>query len=93
MIPYNEDDSRVDEFWKVAAVKHETMPAGQKEESQDSIETGGTSSLAGISMGRWWRQAEEVLPPMHLAIAWFDLLLVNEESLLDCEFRALLRSR
>jgi DNA ligase-4 len=76
MVPFNEEEDRIDEFWKLATVKHNIVPTGVVANSQDSVETGFTG-------GDGSAEVEAGLDRLHLMIVWFDVLLLDGETLLD----------
>lgn len=102
MVPYNEAESRIDEFWKLDAVKagHDPTtvasnsssplkPNGNLNSSQDSNMTGHTESFDASAERRNNRKeggGGRRENDLHLMIVWFDILLVGDESLLDCKF-------
>lgn len=56
-------------------------------DSQDSIETGHTDSYeASLERRRSERIRKRTENNLNLMVVWFDLLLVGDESLLDCEY-------
>lgn len=74
MVPFNEKERRIDEFWRLSSVKkgeHRTV-----EVEAESYETGHTASPVKRAAG----------PPMHLAIVWFDILYVDGTSLMHGSF-------
>ncbi|GAA6059260.1 hypothetical protein JCM10212_006653 [Sporobolomyces blumeae] len=84
MVPFNEDEEQIDEFWKLNSVKtgrEDPAPRGRSE--QDSIETGGTGATPSPRRGRGMSQ----IPNLHLMVVWFDMLLVGDESLLETSYQ------
>ncbi|KAK4698270.1 hypothetical protein P7C70_g8011, partial [Phenoliferia sp. Uapishka_3] len=83
MVSYNETDKRIDEFWTLASVKHGGIPtdylaADVPTNSQDSTSTGHTNSPGGRGARR---NLLDDAPSMHLMVVWFDVLLLDETSL------------
>jgi hypothetical protein len=85
MVPYDEDKGAIQDFWTLGCAKNGyTVPLGPDQDSQSSCRTGETMSQERKSHGRGWVESS-----LHLKIVWFDLLTVEDESLLDGEFGAL----
>lgn len=77
IVCYNESTNCIDEFWKLAYVKGGSdLATCADEESQASGSTGHT--LSGFQQSR----ADDLRATVHLMIVWFDVLLVQEQSLL-----------
>lgn len=92
MVPYNEELSRIDEFWKLSAVKHGHLPTlasplTTQEAVAESWETGCTDSMPKAS-GRegGYNRNEGTETKMHLMVVWFDILLLDDESLIQCKW-------
>lgn len=76
MVPFNEEEDRIDEFWKLATVKHSVVPTKVIADSQDSIKTGYTGDDGSF-------EGDAGLERLHLMIVWFDVLLLDGETLLE----------
>ena len=78
MVPFNEDERRFDEYWKLASVKKGLDPSAVAgEDVAESYETGASQEE------RERREAQvEQQPKLHLAIVWFDVLMVDDTSYL-----------
>jgi hypothetical protein len=97
MVPYDESRRCIDEFWKLDCAKagFENPPpsfscAGEKrrreEESHETGQTGATPSPRYSAAA--FSPVEGVVggvrgTALHLMVVWFDLLVVEKESLLD----------
>lgn len=94
MVPYNEELSRIDEFWKLRAVKHGHLPTlasplTTQEPSAESWETGCTDSMpraSGRGGGGAYDRNQGAESKLHLMVVWFDILLIDEESLIQCGY-------
>lgn len=97
MVPYDESRHCIDEFWKLdcAKVGAENPPTcaftgggkrGRGEESHETGQTGATPSprYTGAAFSPIEGAAGGVTgTELHLMVVWFDLLVVEEESLLE----------
>ena len=81
MVPFNEAEDMIDEFWRLGEAKggYELLPA-RDDETQDSASTGHTQSITSPR-----RRGRAERAGLHLMAVWFDLLLVGGVSLLNCE--------
>ncbi|GAA5927226.1 hypothetical protein JCM1841_004252 [Sporobolomyces salmonicolor] len=85
MVPYDESRSCIDEFWKLSCAKvgrdvppEELRSGGAGREEEESHETGLTGKTPSP------RRAKREEPPgLHLMVVWFDVLMIDEESLLE----------
>jgi hypothetical protein len=85
MVPYNEDTHSIDEFWKLAFVKTDSAvpsDAGARRWERETPETGDTGNPP---TPRGAGTAQKKASNLHLKVVWFDLLVVGEENLCDCE--------
>lgn len=83
MVPFNESDDRINEFWRLNEAKagYELALHGHDEATQESASTGHTVSPKASPRYRAGKAKN-----LHLMVVWFDLLLVGEESLLRCKW-------
>lgn len=81
MVPYDEEKGAIQEFWTLGCAKSgHNVPLSPDRRSQSSCRTGETMSQERQGQGRRWVESS-----LHLKIVWFDLLAVEDESLLDRE--------
>ncbi|KAM0749298.1 hypothetical protein T439DRAFT_381674 [Meredithblackwellia eburnea MCA 4105] len=98
MVSYDEREERIDEYWTLAHAKTGNRDAptsfvtgvgAGNSHSQDSVSTGHT--LSPRAPASPWRGGGRTPQKnggrdLHLMIVWFDVLLVDGVSLLDCPF-------
>ncbi|GAA5862001.1 hypothetical protein JCM1840_006904 [Sporobolomyces johnsonii] len=85
MVPYDESRSCIDEFWKLACAKEgrdvshkERQNDGAGREEEESHQTGLTGKTPSPR-----RAKKEDPPSVHLMVVWFDVLMIEDESLLE----------
>ena len=81
MVPFDEDTQQIEEFWKLTYAKAGYSTTAPENDSQSSAAT-GHSSPGKI------KDSFAMLPSaghssLHLMVVWFDLVLVEDESLLN----------
>ena len=81
MVSFNESAKCIDEFWKLAYIKAGGDYTHAAAASQNSESTGHTLSLQESC--NEYRPADSIRSSVHLMIVWFDVLLVQETSLLS----------
>lgn len=82
LVPYEEASGTIEEFWKLGAAKVglNELPLQELASQADSYETGATIS----PRRKQCRPADA--PTLHLKVVWFDILMIDDEALLLCEW-------
>lgn len=77
MCAFNEIYNRIDEFWRIDQAKKGNYDVPTREESQHSTQSGSQVSTVASD--------GTVLPPeiaLHLVLVFFDVIMLNGESLI-----------